>query len=70
MPLEAVIESLFAWVNQGSDAAEAGLGSLTDVIGPCAAMADAIRTCGDQYNRTRLSLTITNSFNTLIEMQR
>jgi Pyridine nucleotide-disulphide oxidoreductase, dimerisation domain len=39
-------------------AARMGLGKLASVIHPCPTQAEAIRQCGDAYNRTRLTPTV------------
>lgn len=47
-----------------------GLGKLASVIHPYPTMAEAIRQCGDEYNRTRLTPTIKKIFNGLMASQR
>ena len=43
-------------------AGKLGLGSLASVIHPYPTVADAIRKCGDSYNRTRLTPTVKKLF--------
>ncbi|MCH9675443.1 MAG: mercuric reductase [Gammaproteobacteria bacterium] len=47
-----------------------GLGTIANVIHPYPTAADAIRQCGDAYNRTRLSPTIKAVFNRFLRFQR
>ncbi len=50
--------------------AEMGLGALANVIHPYPTMAEAIRQCGDAYNRTRVTSTVRKLFNRLMALQR
>ena len=50
--------------------AEMGLGALASVIHPYPTMAEAIRQCGDAYNRTRVTPTVRKLFNRLMALQR
>ncbi|HEX4645184.1 MAG TPA: FAD-containing oxidoreductase, partial [Verrucomicrobiae bacterium] len=43
-------------------AAKLGLGKLASVIHPYPTQAEAIRQCGDAFNRTRLTPTVKNLF--------
>jgi hypothetical protein len=43
--------------------AKLGLGKLANVIHPYPAVAEAIRKCGDAYNRTKLTPTVKNCLN-------
>eukprot|EP00181_Compsopogon_caeruleus_P000307 CAMPEP_0184689220 /NCGR_PEP_ID=MMETSP0312-20130426/30535_1 /TAXON_ID=31354 /ORGANISM="Compsopogon coeruleus, Strain SAG 36.94" /LENGTH=774 /DNA_ID=CAMNT_0027146547 /DNA_START=629 /DNA_END=2954 /DNA_ORIENTATION=- len=45
-----------------------GLGTLASVIHPYPTYADAIRACGDQYNRTRLTPTIRAAFRQFLRL--
>lgn len=47
-----------------------GLGTLASVIHPYPTFAEAIRQCGDAYNRTRLTSTVKKIFNRLMAIQR
>lgn len=47
-----------------------GLGKLANVIHPYPTLAEAIRQCGDAYNRTRLTPTVKTIFNRLMGLQR
>ena len=47
-----------------------GLGTIANVIHPYPTAAEAIRQCGDAYNRTRLSPTINTVFNRFLRFQR
>jgi pyruvate/2-oxoglutarate dehydrogenase complex dihydrolipoamide dehydrogenase (E3) component len=47
-----------------------GLGTLASVIHPYPTQAEAIRQCGDLYNRTRLTPTVKKLFNGLLALQR
>jgi pyruvate/2-oxoglutarate dehydrogenase complex dihydrolipoamide dehydrogenase (E3) component len=47
-----------------------GLGSLATVIHPYPTFAEAIRQCGDLYNRTRLTPTVKGLFRALMSFQR
>ncbi len=47
-----------------------GLGKLANVIHPYPTAAEAIRQCGDAYNRTRLTPTVKKIFNRLMALQR
>ena len=47
-----------------------GLGKLASVIHPYPTRADAIRQCGDAYNRTRLTPTVKAIFNRLMALRR
>jgi pyruvate/2-oxoglutarate dehydrogenase complex dihydrolipoamide dehydrogenase (E3) component len=47
-----------------------GLGRLANVIHPYPTMAEAIRQCGDAYNRTRMTPTVRKIFNRLMAVQR
>ena len=47
-----------------------GLGKLANVIHPYPTMAEAIRQCGDAYNRTRMTPTVRKIFNRLMALQR
>ena len=47
-----------------------GLGTLASVIHPYPTVAEAIRQCGDAYNRTRLTPTVKKIFNRLMALQR
>lgn len=47
-----------------------GLGSLAGVIHPYPTRAEAIRQCGDAYNRERLTPTVKNVFHRLMAMRR
>jgi pyruvate/2-oxoglutarate dehydrogenase complex dihydrolipoamide dehydrogenase (E3) component len=47
-----------------------GLGTLASVIHPYPTQAEAIRQCGDLYNRTRLTPTVKRLFNGLMALQR
>ncbi|MDH3669965.1 MAG: FAD-containing oxidoreductase [Gammaproteobacteria bacterium] len=47
-----------------------GLGKLANVIHPYPTLAEAIRQCGDAYNRTRLTPTVKMMFNRLMTLQR
>ena len=47
-----------------------GLGQLANVIHPYPTAAEAIRQCGDAYNRTRLTPTVKRIFNRLMAIQR
>ena len=50
--------------------AEMGLGALANVIHPYPTTAEAIRQCGDAYNRTRVTPTVRKLFNRLMAVQR
>jgi pyruvate/2-oxoglutarate dehydrogenase complex dihydrolipoamide dehydrogenase (E3) component len=50
--------------------AEMGLGKLANVIHPYPTSAEAIRQCGDAYNRTRLTPTVKGLFNRLMALKR
>ncbi len=50
--------------------AKMGLGRLASVIHPYPTVAEAIRQCGDAYNRTRLTPTVKKIFNRLMSLQR
>jgi pyruvate/2-oxoglutarate dehydrogenase complex dihydrolipoamide dehydrogenase (E3) component len=50
--------------------ASMGLGRLASVIHPYPTAAEAIRQCGDAYNRTRLTPTVRKLFNRLMQLQR
>jgi pyruvate/2-oxoglutarate dehydrogenase complex dihydrolipoamide dehydrogenase (E3) component len=50
--------------------AEVGLGRLANVIHPYPTTAEAIRQCGDAYNRTRVTPTVKKIFNRLMALQR
>jgi pyruvate/2-oxoglutarate dehydrogenase complex dihydrolipoamide dehydrogenase (E3) component len=47
-----------------------GLAALSKVIHPYPTVADAVRKCGDQYNRTRLSPAVKSVFRYLMKQQR
>jgi len=47
-----------------------GLGKLATVIHPYPTTADAIRACGDLYNKTRLTLVVKGLFRNLMAFQR
>jgi len=47
-----------------------GLGKLANVIHPYPTAAEAIRQCGDAYNRTRLTPTVKRIFNRVMALQR
>ncbi|GMH38740.1 hypothetical protein BSKO_06624 [Bryopsis sp. KO-2023] len=47
-----------------------GLGALASVIHPYPTQAEAIRQCGDQYNKTRLTSTVKSIFNKLMAWKR
>ena len=47
-----------------------GLGTLANVIHPYPTAAEAIRQCGDAYNRTRLTPTVEKIFHRLMALQR
>ncbi len=47
-----------------------GLGRLANMIHPYPTLAEAIRQCGDAYNRTRVTPTIKKVFNRLMALQR
>lgn len=47
-----------------------GLSQLAAVIHPYPTQADAIRACGDLYNKTRLTLTVKSVLRRLITLQR
>ncbi|MEM7249909.1 MAG: FAD-containing oxidoreductase [Pseudomonadota bacterium] len=47
-----------------------GLGQLANVIHPYPTAAEAIRQCGDAYNRTRLSPSVRTVFNRFLQFQR
>ena len=47
-----------------------GLGKLANVIHPYPTAAEAIRQCGDAYNRTRLTPTVKGIFNRLMALKR
>ncbi len=47
-----------------------GLGRLANVIHPYPTMAEAVRQCGDAYNRTRMTPTVRKIFNRLMAVQR
>ena len=49
---------------------EVGLGKLANVIHPYPTSAEAIRQCGDAYNRTRLTPTVKGLFNRLMALKR
>jgi hypothetical protein len=49
---------------------EIGLGKLANVIHPYPTTAEAIRQCGDAYNRTRLTPTVKGFFNRLLALKR
>lgn len=51
-------------------AGEIGLGTLANVIHPYPTTAEAIRQCGDLYNRTRLTPTVKKIFNRVMSLQR
>ena len=51
-------------------AAGMGLGRLANVIHPYPTAAEAIRHCGDAYNRTRLTPTVKKMFHRLMALQR
>jgi pyruvate/2-oxoglutarate dehydrogenase complex dihydrolipoamide dehydrogenase (E3) component len=50
--------------------AEMGLGKLANVIHPYPTAAEAIRQCGDAYNRSRLTPTVKGIFNRLMAFRR
>lgn len=50
--------------------ADVGLGRLANMIHPYPTTAEAIRQCGDAYNRTRVTPTIKKVFNRLMALQR
>lgn len=50
--------------------ADVGLGRLASMIHPYPTTAEAIRQCGDAYNRTRVTPTIRKVFNRLMALQR
>ncbi|MGA8242603.1 MAG: hypothetical protein WB818_18645 [Desulfobacterales bacterium] len=47
-----------------------GLGKLANVIHPYPAAAEAIRQCGDAYNRSRLTPTVKAIFRRLMSLKR
>ncbi|CAD7696020.1 unnamed protein product [Ostreobium quekettii] len=47
-----------------------GLGALASVIHPYPTQAEAIRQCGDQYNRTRLTPVVKTVFNAVLSLKR
>ena len=47
-----------------------GLGKLSSVIHPYPTRAEAIRQCGDLYNKTRLTTTVKKIFSRLMALQR
>jgi hypothetical protein len=47
-----------------------GLGKLASVIHPYPTAAEAIRQCGDAYNRSRLTPTVKMIFNRLMAIKR
>jgi pyruvate/2-oxoglutarate dehydrogenase complex dihydrolipoamide dehydrogenase (E3) component len=47
-----------------------GLGALADVIHPCPTRAEAVRQCGDAYNRTRLTTAVKSLFRGLLALRR
>ena len=47
-----------------------GLGALAYVIHPYPTVAEAVRQCGDQYNKTRLTLTVKMLFRSLLAARR
>lgn len=47
-----------------------GLGKLASVIHPYPTAAEAIRQCGDEYNKTRLTTTVKKIFSRLMDLQR
>ena len=50
--------------------ARMGLGKLASVIHPCPTVAEAIRQCGDDYNKTRLTPTVKKIVRRLMALQR
>ena len=50
--------------------AKMGLGTLASVIHPYPTKAEAIRQCGDAYNRTRLTPTVKKVLSRITQMQR
>ncbi|MEO7402140.1 MAG: mercuric reductase, partial [Burkholderiales bacterium] len=50
--------------------AEMGLGRLASVIHPYPTLGEAIRQCGDAYNRTRVTPTVRKIFNRVMSLQR
>ncbi|MBT8369836.1 MAG: FAD-containing oxidoreductase, partial [Deltaproteobacteria bacterium] len=49
---------------------EMGLGKLANVIHPYPTVAEAIRQCGDAYNRARLTPTVKSIFHRLMALKR
>ena len=47
-----------------------GLGKLANVIHPYPTAAEAIRQCGDAYNRSRMTPTVKSIFNRLMALKR